>query len=138
MKKKNSATPQDKKDWIKFTTQSKHIYNKDKDLVDKNIISKNFRKLDLHGFSLKDANKEVKNFIINSYENNYKKLLIVTGKGLRSKVHKNPYISTQMSTLKNSVPEYIKNNEDLFTKISKISKADTKDGGEGAFYIFLK
>jgi len=65
-------------------------------------------------------------------------IVIVTGKGLRSKVYKNPYLSKQMSVLKYSVPEFIKNDKDLLSKISKISKADLKDGGEGAFYIFLK
>ena len=82
--------------------------------------------------------KKVKKFIIESFKSRYKKLLIITGKGLRSKVHKNPYLSEQMNVLKHSVPEFIKNDEDLFNKISSISKADLKDGGEGAIYIFLK
>ena len=80
----------------------------------------------------------LKKFIIESFAKGYKKLLIITGKGLRSKVHNNPYLSEQMNVLKHSVPEFIKNDEDLFGKISKISTADLKDGGEGAFYIFLK
>jgi DNA-nicking Smr family endonuclease len=92
----------------------------------------------LHGLSLNQANKIVKKFIIESFEGGYKKLLIITGKGLRSKVHKNPYLSEQMNVLKYSVPEFIKNDEDLFEKISRISTADLKDGGEGAFYIFFK
>ena len=81
---------------------------------------------------------KVKKFIIESFEDGFKKLLIITGKGLRSKVHKNPYFSEQMNVLKHSVPEFIKNDEDLFEKISRISTADLKHGGEGAFYIFLK
>tara|TARA_B100000745_G_C19829672_1_gene274461 strand:+ start:77 stop:376 length:300 start_codon:yes stop_codon:yes gene_type:complete len=92
----------------------------------------------LHGFSLNKANKIVKKFIIESFENGFKKLLIVTGKGLRSRVYNNPYLSEQMNVLKHTVPEFIKNDEDLFDKINRISKADLKDGGEGAFYIFLK
>jgi len=40
--------------------------------------------------------------------------------------------------LKYSVPEYIKNDENLSNKIHRISTADIKDGGEGAIYIFLK
>jgi len=94
--------------------------------------------LDLHGFSLSDANKIVKKFIIESFNNGYHKLLIVTGKGLRSKFHNNPYFSEKLSVLKYSVPEYIKNNENLTNKIRRISKADLKDGGAGAMYIFLK
>ena len=106
--------------------------------MEQNIEMNRIKKLDLHGFSLIEANKKVKKFIIESFDNGYKKLLIVTGKGLRSKVHKNPYLSEQMNVLKHSVPEFIQNDEDLFEKISRMSTADLKDGGEGAFYIFLK
>ena len=44
----------------------------------------------------------------------------------------------KLNVLKYSVPEFIKNDEDLKSKISRILKADIKDGGEGAIYIFLK
>ena len=138
MKKKYSVSPKDKKDWITFTERLENIYNKDTDLLKQNTILNKFRKLDLHGLSLNEANKMTKKFIIKSFEEGYKKLLIITGKGLRSKVHKNPYLSEQMNVLKYSVPEFIKNDEDLFEKISRISTADLKDGGEGAFYIFFK
>jgi DNA-nicking Smr family endonuclease len=92
----------------------------------------------LHGFSLSEANKAVKRFIIESFDRGYKKILIVTGKGLRSMSYENPYISKNLSILKNSIPEYINNNESLMSKIIKISKANIKDGGDGAIYIFLK
>ena len=138
MKKKYSVSPKDKKDWITFTERLENIYNKDTDLLKQNTILNKFRKLDLHGLSLNEANKMTKKFIIKSFEEGYKKLLIITGKGLRSKFRKNPYISEQASVLKYSVPEYIQNDEDLFEKISKISTANLKDGGEGAFYIFFK
>ena len=111
---------------------------KEVDFQEQNIKVCKVPKLDLHGFSLVEANKIVKKFIIESFENGYKKLLIITGKGLRSKVHKNPYLSEQMNVLKHSVPEFIKNDEDLFEKISRMSTADLKDGGGGAFYIFLR
>ena len=92
----------------------------------------------MHGLSLNQANKVAKKFIIESFVQGYKKLLIITGKGLRSKAHNNPYLSEQMNVLKHSVPEFIKKDEDLFGKISRISTADLKDGGDGAFYVFLK
>ena len=92
----------------------------------------------MHGFSLIEANKIVKNFIINAFNSGYKKILIVTGKGLRSKSHDNPYLSEKLSVLRYSVPEYINNDEDLKSKISSVSSADIKEGGEGAIYIFLK
>ena len=94
--------------------------------------------LDLHGYSLDDANKIVKKFIIESFNKNYKKILIVTGKGSRSKSFDNPYVSENLSVLKNSVPEYIKNEENLNSIISKVTQADRKEGGDGAISIFLR
>ena len=138
MKKKYSVSSKDKKDWITFTKQIGNINPKESDLWEQNTELNKIRKLDLHGFSLDQANSIVKKFIIESFENNYKKLIIVTGKGLRSTVDVDPYRSKKMNVLKNSVPEYIKNDENLYDKISKISKAVQKDGGEGAIYIFLK
>jgi len=138
VKKKYSATTADKKNWIAFTKQTDRIYNKDNNLVKQNTEVDKIKKLDLHGFSLNEANKIVKKFINKSFKDGYKQLLIITGKGLRSKVHNNPYLSEQLHVLKHSVPEFIKNDEDLFKKISRMVTADLKDGGEGAFYIFLK
>jgi DNA-nicking Smr family endonuclease len=138
VKKKHFATSKDKKDWIRFTKQMGNVSVKESDLPRKNTEINKVRKLDLHGSSLVEANEIVKNFIIKSFNDGYKKLLIVTGKGLRSKSYDNPYLSEKLSTLKYSVPEYIKNDENLDKKISKIVQADLKDGGEGAIYIFLK
>ena len=80
----------------------------------------------------------MKKFIIQSFSQGYKKLLIVTGKGLRSESYNNPYVSEKLNILRYSVPEYINNDEDLKSKISSVSSADIKEGGEGAIYIFLK
>ena len=121
-----------------FTKQIGDISPKKVDLLKQITVTNKVRKLDLHGLSLIEANKTVKKFIIESFNNGYKKLLIVTGKGGRSKSHENPYLSEKLSVLKYSVPEYINNNENLINKIRKISKASLKDGGEGAIYIFLK
>ena len=79
-----------------------------------------------------------KEFIIKSHEERAYKLIIITGKGSRSKVHNDPYRSEKMNVLKNSIPEYIKSEEELKKKIDRISVANIEDGGEGAFYIFLK
>ena len=138
MKKKYAVPPKDKKDWTAFTEHLENIYDKDTNFTKQNTTVNKIRRLDLHGLSLNQANKIVKKFIIKSFKEGYKKLLIITGKGLRSKVHKNPYLSAQMNVLKYSVPEFIKNDKDLIEKISRISTADLKDGGEGAFYIFFK
>ena len=138
VKKKNFISSKDKKDWLTFTKQMGNIKAKESDLLKENIKLNEVKKLDLHEFSLNEANEIVKNFIINSFNSGYKKLLIVTGKGLRSKSHENPYVSEKLSVLRYSVPEYIKNDENLANKINSISTADIKDGGEGAIYIFLK
>ena len=137
MKKKYSAISKEKSDWIAFTKKIGDVYDKDA-VFDKQNTNK-IRKLDLHGFSLNEANKIVKKFTIESINHGCKKILVITGKGLRSKVRDDPYSSEKMSVLKYSIPEFIKNDEDLSNKISSIStKAEPKDGGEGAFYIFLK
>ena len=138
MKKKYSASSKDKKDWVNFTKQIGNIGAKEDDLLEENQQINKVRKIDLHGYSLNNANKVLKKFIIESFNQNYKKLLIVTGKGSRSKSYDDPYISESLSVLKNSVPEYIKNDENLNSIISKIVQASQKDGGEGAINIFLK
>ena len=138
MKKKYSVSSKDKKDWINFTKHIGNISAKDTDLLQINIQTNKVPKLDLHGYSLEESNQMVKKFIIESFNRGYKKLLIITGKGLRSKSYNNTYVSEKLSVLRYSVPEFIKNDENLNNKISRISQADIKDGGEGAIYIFLK
>ena len=138
MKKKYFITSQDKKNWAVFTKEMGSISAKESDFLNKNIQINKVQKLDLHGFSLIEANKIVKKFIVQSFDNGYKKLLVVTGKGLRSKSYNNPYVSEKLNVLRYSVPEFIKNDENLNNKISRIAQADIKDGGEGAIYIFLK
>ena len=138
MKKKYTASYKDKKDWINFTRQINNIRPKEVDLFQENVKTNKVPKLDLHGFSLEESNKKVKKFIIEFSNRGYKKLLVITGKGLRSKSYNNPYISEKLNILRNSVPEFIKDDEDLRNKISKVLEADIRDGGEGAIYIFLK
>ena len=138
MKKKYSVASKDKKDWDVFTKQMGNISAKESDFLKENVLINKVKKLDLHGTSLVEANERVKNFIIESFNSGYKKLLVITGKGLRSKSSGNPYLSETLSTLKYAVPEYIRNDESLNKKITRISQADLKDGGEGAIYIFLK
>ena len=138
MKKKFGITSKDKEDWKSFTQNLRNINPKEIDVVKQVLNIKKIPKLDLHGFTLDQANKEVEKFIIQSFNAGHKKLLIVTGKGLRSKSHDNPYASEKLSVLKYSVPEYIRNSKNLSNKINKISEANLKDGGEGAIYIFFK
>ena len=138
MKKKYVVSSKDKKDWIDFTKQISNISLKEADFLQNNTEINKVRKLDLHGISLSESNKIVKKFVVESFDQGYKKLLIVTGKGLRSKSYDNPYISEKFSVLRYAVPEFINNDESLNNKVRKISIADIKNGGEGAIYIFLK
>ena len=138
MKKKYVATSKDKKDWMDFIKKIDSINTKEADLLQENIQINRVPKLDLHGSSLNEANRKVKEFVNESFNQGYIKLLIITGKGLRSKVNENPYISEKFSVLKYSVPEFIKSEDNLNKKVMKISTADKKHGGNGAIYIFLK
>jgi len=126
----------DKKDWDKFLASSEKLKDKDQREFKKNSLQ--IKSLDLHGYTLEEANKKVEKFINNSYLNNVKKLIIVTGKGLHSNNYENPYVSKDLSILKYSVPEYITKNKNLMKKIIEIKEADIKDGGSGSFYIYLK
>ena len=126
----------DKKDWENFVSSKETLPNKDnKSIKEKNFVTKS---IDLHGYTLEEANKSVQDFINKSYEDNINKLIVVTGKGLHSNNEKNPYVSKELSILKYSVPEFIKKNIDLVKKISEIKSANIEDGGDGAFYIYLK
>ena len=138
MKKKYSVSSKDKKDWVDFTKKMDDILVKEDDSLQENREKNKIRRLDLHGYSLEDANRVVKKFITESFDKNYRKLLIVTGKGLRSKSYDNPYISKDLNILRNSIPEYIKNDESLNSIINKVAEAEKKDGGEGAINIYLK
>ena len=126
----------DKKDWDTFLASNNKL--KDKDQIEFKKDSFQIKSLDLHGYTLEEANKKVEEFINTSYLNNVKKLIIVTGKGLHSKNYENPYVSKDLSILKYSVPEYIKKNKNLMKKIIELKEANIKDGGAGSFYIYLK
>ena len=134
---KNKLSDKDKKDWNKFVKSNQKIVNKDKENFksDKNFIEK---KIDLHGYSLEEANKKIFEFIENCYLNNVDKLNIITGKGLRSKNMDNPYQSRDLSILKYSVPNFIKNNSELMNKILKIDFDSVNSPLKGNFDIFLK
>ena len=132
----SKISDKDKKDWENFISKKETLSNKDKD-IKKNNINK-IKSIDLHGYSLDDANLAIKDFITKSYKSGINKLIVVTGKGLHSDQDKDPYVSKKLGILKYSVPEYIKNNFELMEVINSIEKAKIDDGGEGAFYIYLK
>ena len=135
MKKKISS--KDKKDWLKFLESKEKVYDKESNLT-KSYNQTKKQTIDLHGYSLKDANLKIKNFINNSYEKNIKEITIITGKGTRSKIEDNPYLSKDLSILKHSVPSFITSQLDLMSKIKNINLKDIEDSSKGSFTIYLK
>ena len=131
-----NISDKDKKDWYKFINSNAKLPNKDFKYQKKG--NPKVRSIDLHGYSLDEANKTIEDFINKAFSENINKLIIVTGKGLHSENEKDPYVSKDLGILKYSVPEFITNNPDLMNKIIEITDAEIEDGGSGAFYIFLK
>ena len=132
----DNISDKDKKDWHKFINSTEKLPNKDfKRQKNKNL---KIRSIDLHGYTLDEANKTIENFINKAFSENINKLIIVTGKGLHSENEKDPYVSKELGILKYSVPEFITNNPGLMNMINEIKDAKIQDGGSGAFYIFLK
>ena len=134
----SKISDKDKKDWKNFISSKDKIPNKDLKITKDKIKKKIIKKIDLHGFSLENANKVIEEFILQSFEEGVNKIIVITGKGLRSKNDENPYISKNLSILKYSVPEFIKSSINLMKIIKNINEADIEDGGKGAFYIYLK
>ena len=132
----DKISEKDKKDWEKFLSKNEKLPNKDTHLDKKTPLK--IRLIDLHGYTLEQANKTIEKLINESYQEKINKLIVVTGKGIHSQNEKDPYVSKDLSILKYSVPEFIRNNKSLMKIIYEMKDANTEDGGSGAFYIFLK
>jgi DNA-nicking Smr family endonuclease len=131
-----NISEKDKKDWENFLSKNEKLPNKDNKIEKK--VTFRTRSIDLHGYTLEEANKLIESFILKSYQEKINKLIVVTGKGIHSQNEKNPYVSKDLIILKYSVPEFISNNKNLMKIIYEIKDAKVEDGGSGAFYIFLK
>ncbi len=132
----NDISEKDKKDWENFISSDEQLPNKDLKLSKKKLFK--VKSIDLHGYTLEEANKTIEEFIYQSFSEKINKLIVVTGKGLHSQNEKDPYVSKNLSILKYSVPEFIESNKSLMNIINEIKDASIEDGGSGAFYIFLK
>ena len=132
----NDISEKDKKDWETFISSDEKLPNKDFTSSKQKFFK--VKSIDLHGYTLKEANKIIEEFIYQSFAERINKLIVVTGKGLHSQNEKDPYVSKDLSILKYSVPEFIENNKSLMKIIYEIKDASIDDGGGGAFYIFLK
>ena len=127
----------DKTDWDNFIKNDEKIPNKDF-LLKKKIRQEKIKKIDLHGYIIEEANKTLEQFIEKCFDESVTRIVVITGKGLRSKNSENPYLSKELSILKYSVPEFIESNTALTKMIIEITDANIDDGGGGAFYINLK
>mgnify|MGYP005710636747 FL=1 len=132
----NKLSEKDKKDWENFLNNKDPLEVKDKELQQKKTIME--KSIDLHGLTLNEANNKIYEFIKYCYENNVKKINVITGKGMRSKNINDPYQSKDLSILKHSVPEYIKGNSELMNRILKIDFEAVNSSCVGSFDIFLK
>ena len=132
----DKISDKDRKDWENFLSNKEKLPNKDQNFS--RLKKEKVRSLDLHGYTLEEANLKIENFIQQSYLDKVNKLIIVTGKGLHSQNENDPYASKDLSILKYSVPYFIKNNTELMKIINEIDIAKIEDGGGGAFYIYLK
>ena len=134
---KNKISEKDKKDWEDFITKKDKVEDKD-NLSNQKTSHKDHMEIDLHGYSLEEANKKIFKFINDCYENNIKSINVITGKGLRSKNIEDPYSSSDLGMLKSSVPDFIKNNSDLMNKIKYLNLDEVASKNKGNFYIYLK
>ena len=127
----------DKKDWQEFINNNERLDNKDKEIQKD---QKNFKKksIDLHGYTLENANKAINDFVNKCYLEGIRNIKVITGKGSRSKNKENPYLSTDLSILKYSVPNYIKNNSELMKKIKELDFDSVNNISQGTFDILLK
>jgi len=132
----DKISDKDKRDWQSFISSKDKIPDKDYKPQANNSLK--VKSIDLHGYTLQQANIAIEQFILKSFEEKVSKLIVVTGKGIHSDVEKDPYVSKDLSILKYSVPEFIHNNQNLMKLINDIQDASIEDGGSGAFYIYLR
>ena len=133
----DKLSDKDKKDWESFLKNSEKIEVKDDEQNRKfNIYLE--KSIDLHGYTLDNANEKIYSFILDCFEKKVNKINIITGKGLRSKNTNDPYQSKDLSILKYSIPNFIKNNNELMDKILKIDESAVQSPSKGSFEIVLK
>ena len=137
MDKKKDVDQENVTAWEEYIKNPSDIYDKEKNNSKHNSRRERF-KFDLHGFTLDDANRKIREIIFFCKEKKYKELLIITGKGIHSTNDNDVYVSKNFGKLKYSVPEFIKSDEELNKLILSVTEADINDGGEGALLIKMK
>ena len=136
MIKKSKDKNSDKKEWEEFLNNPSGLYDKDKLENQKNQINR--YKFDFHGYSIENANKKIYEIISQCFEKELKEILIITGKGMHSNKVDDVYTSKDYNKLQNTIPEFIRSNPDLNSRVLKTKKAPKELGGEGALIIRLR
>ncbi len=127
----------DKEVWENFVKSKKKLEDKDLKLTNKKF-SYTEKTIDLHGYTLENANLEIEKFINLCFDEGVTKINIITGRGSRSNNKNNPYKSKDLSILKYSVPNFLKENKNLMKKILKMDLESVNNISMGSFEIILK
>lgn len=83
-------------------------------------------RLDLHGLNAIAAEARLKAFVQQAYANDYRAVLVITGKGM-----------AETGVLKRHAPEWL-SDPALNHIVAGVSQAHARHGGAGALYIALK
>ena len=141
MKKKLSikASQEDLETWNNFIKETKAVEDKDTKLSPNQNLenTKTYDlRIDLHGYTIQESFKKIDDLFAFAKENNVKKALIITGKGLHSNKEKDPYASKDLSLLRYAVPDYL--NKNYSQQIISIETSPISLGGEGSMIITVK
>jgi DNA-nicking Smr family endonuclease len=137
--KKKSISKEDLNSWQNYIKNPNDVIDKENYITTNEESIKNIRfKYDLHGYSLLEANKKVKEIILMCTKKKYKEILLITGKGIHSNIEKDIYASKDLSKLRFSVPEFIISDIHIAKLVSSISSASKNEGGDGAIIVKLK
>ena len=103
----------------------------------KNKISVN-RKIDFHGCSLNEAKNIFFNTINDCFSKNFRCILFITGKGsIKKETDCSQDSKLYYGKIRNNFLDWVNHNA-VQSKILNVQQANTKTGGDGAFYVYLR
>ena len=92
-------------------------------------------RIDLHGMTLEQAHPALVGFVMRSYGEGKRLILVITGKG-KSKRDDGP-IPVRRGVLKHQVPQWLQM-APLRQVVLQVREAHLKHGGTGAYYVYLR
>lgn len=96
--------------------------------------------IDLHGFNQDEAKSRLQTFIFNAFNNNFRCVLVITGKGSKANSEKEThfdFFSSPRGIIRSRFKDWLHEPQIRYL-ISGIATANPKHGGSGAFYVLLK